>query len=64
MHSLDKQRFYNVICWVYGSNTKKYAELTKGKDPILPEGRAEGCEQEYERITKAWQTLLGPHLKK
>ncbi|HYJ46990.1 MAG TPA: DUF4344 domain-containing metallopeptidase, partial [Pyrinomonadaceae bacterium] len=63
-HSLDKQRFYNVICWVYGSNTKKYAELTKGKDPILPEGRADGCEQEYERITKAWQALLGPHLKK
>lgn len=64
VHSLDKQRFYNVICLVYGSNPEKYAALAEGKDAILPEGRAEGCQGEYERITKAWQTLLGPHLKK
>lgn len=64
VHSLSKQRFYNIICWVYGSNTEKYASLTEGKDPTLPEGRAESCEGEYQRITKAWQNLLGPHLKK
>jgi hypothetical protein len=63
-HSLDKQRFYNVVCWVYGSNTEKYAYLTEGKDPILPEGRAEMCEDEYHRVTKAWTSLLGPHTKK
>jgi hypothetical protein len=63
-HSLDKQRFYNVVCWVYGSNTEKYAYLTEGKDPILPEGRAELCEDEYHRVTKAWASLLGPHAKK
>ena len=63
-HSLNKQRFYNIVCWVYGSNPEKYDFLTKGEDRILPEGRAELCEGEYERITKAWQTLLGPHLKK
>jgi hypothetical protein len=63
VHSLDKQRFYNVICLVYGSNPKKYADLAEGKDAILPEGRAEMCQGEYQRITKAWQTLLAPHLK-
>jgi hypothetical protein len=63
-HSLDKQRFYNVVCWVYGSNTEKYAYLTEGKDPILPEGRAEMCEDEYHRVSKAWASLLGPHTKK
>jgi hypothetical protein len=63
-HSLNKQRFYNIICWVYGSNPKKYASLTEGKGAILPGERAEGCESEYERITKAWQNILGPHLKK
>jgi len=63
VHSLDKQRFYNIICLVYGSNTKKYAYLTEGKDPILPEGRAGDCEHEYERVTKAWTNILGPHLK-
>jgi hypothetical protein len=64
VHSLDKQRFYNIICLVYGSDPKKYASLTEGKEAILPEGRAEGCEQEYERVTKAWGNILGPHLKK
>jgi Putative metallopeptidase len=63
VHSLDKQRFYNIICLVYGSNTKKYEYLTEGKDPILPEGRAEDCEHEYERVTRAWTNILGPHLK-
>jgi hypothetical protein len=63
-HSLSKQRFYNIVCLVYGSNPEKYDFLTKGDDRILPEDRAESCEGEYQRITKAWQTLLGSHLKK
>ena len=63
-HSLSKQRFYNIICWVYGSNTEKYASLTKGDNPTLPEGRAEGCKDEYGRVAKAWQNLLASHLKK
>jgi hypothetical protein len=63
-HSLDKQRFYNIVCWVYGSNPEKYNFLAEGDKRVLPEGRAELCEGEYQRITKAWQALLGPHLKK
>lgn len=63
-HSLNKQRFYNVVCWVYGANTEKYAYLTEGDEPVLPKGRAELCADEYQRIAKAWQNLLGPHLKK
>lgn len=63
-HSLNKQRFYNVVCWVYGSNTKKYANLTEGNAAILPQGRAELCEGEYQRIAKAWQNLLSPYTKK
>lgn len=62
-HSLNKQRFYNIVCWVYGSNPQKYTFLAEGKEAILPAGRAEGCEGEYQRITKAWRNLLGPHLK-
>ncbi|HUQ33156.1 MAG TPA: DUF4344 domain-containing metallopeptidase [Pyrinomonadaceae bacterium] len=64
VHSLGKQRFYNIVCLVYGSNPEKYDFLTKGDDRILPEDRADSCEGEYQRITKAWQTLLGSHLKK
>jgi hypothetical protein len=63
-HSLSKQRFYNIICMVYGSNPEKYEFLTEGDKPALPTGRAEGCEDEYKRLTKAWQNLLGPFTKK
>jgi hypothetical protein len=63
-HSLSKQRFYNIICWVYGSNTEKYANLAEGDKAILPQGRAGWCADEYQRITKAWQNLLKPYTKK
>jgi hypothetical protein len=63
-HSLSKQRFYNIICWVYGSNTEKYAYLTEGDKAVLPQGRAGWCEGEYQKMVKAWQNLLGPYTKK
>src|SRR5688572_5984537 len=37
-HSLDPQRYFNMICWVYGSNPEGYAELV---DEWLPKARAE-----------------------
>lgn len=60
-HSLDKQRFYNIICWVYGQNPAKHASLTK--DGTLPEGRKDECESEYQQIAKSWGKLLEPHIK-
>ncbi len=61
-HSLDQQRFYNILCWVYGSNEKTYASLVE--DGILPEERAARCHAEYAKLAKSWDTLLAPHLKK
>ncbi|MBL4635852.1 MAG: DUF4344 domain-containing metallopeptidase [Kofleriaceae bacterium] len=58
-HSLSAQRFYNVICMVYGSNPEKYAYLVDDGD--LPEERAERCPEEYKRISDSWDTLLEPH---
>ena len=29
----------------------------------LPQGRADGCEDEYTKLSNAWNTLLGPYLK-
>jgi hypothetical protein len=63
-HSLSKQRFFNIVCWIYGQNEKKFAELAKGDDAILPENRADGCKSEFEQITRSWTTLLAPHTKK
>ncbi len=61
-HSLDEQRFYNILCLLYGSNPEKYADVVT--DEILPESRADGCEAEYEQVGKSWLKLLKPHMKK
>ncbi len=60
-HSLDEQRFYDTFCMLYGHNPEKYEYLIK--DGTLPEERAANCQADYERIERAWRTLLAPHLK-
>ncbi len=59
-HSLNAQRMYNIICWVYGHNQQKYAGMVNNP---LPEARAVRCPTEYERLSGAWLTLLKPYLK-
>jgi len=60
-HSLNQQRFYNILCWVYGQDEKKYAFLVK--DGILPKDRAARCEGEFAQLSRSWSKLLGPYLK-
>ena len=60
-HALDQQRFYNMICWVYGSDPDGYAELVD--DGHLPEARAERCPSEYARLDRSWTRLLEEHVK-
>lgn len=60
-HSLDRQRFYNIICLLYGRNEKKFASLVK--DGVLPEARAVRCPGEFARVEKAWDALLAPYTK-
>jgi Putative metallopeptidase len=55
-HSLDAQRYYNVMCLVYGSNPQQYASLV-GHDK-LPAERARRCSDEYSKISSAWASLL------
>ena len=59
-HALDPQRFYNMMCWVYGSDPEGYAGMVTEGD--LPEERAESCPEEYERAADAWAELLAPYL--
>ncbi|MEO8671098.1 MAG: DUF4344 domain-containing metallopeptidase [Tahibacter sp.] len=61
-HSLNKQRYFNILCWVYGSNPDAHADLVS--DDELPEARAEQCAGEYQRLDKSWRTLLSEHIKK
>jgi hypothetical protein len=61
VHSPDKARMYNFECWAYGADPARGAELVSSG--MLPQGRADGCEDEYRKLEHAWSTLLAPYLK-
>jgi hypothetical protein len=60
-HSLDQQRYYNIICLLYGQDEEKFASLVR--DGTLPASRAERCSDEFARVDKAWDALLAPYTK-
>lgn len=60
-HSLDQQRFYDMLCLTYGSNPTKNKRLL-GKNGLPPE-RAERCPAEFKRVDHSWRKLLAPYLK-
>ncbi|MFI6907830.1 DUF4344 domain-containing metallopeptidase [Nonomuraea sp. NPDC050394] len=60
-HSMDEQRAYNYMCWIYGSDPKRYADWV-GEDG-LPEERAARCPAEYEKLSDSWSKLLDSHVK-
>jgi len=59
-HSLDQQRFYDIICLIYGKNPAHSWLIEEG---ILPEERAIRCEQEYLRASNSWDAILAPYTK-
>lgn len=60
-HALDEQRYYNLVCWIYGSDPEYFSDVAEEWE--LPEARAERCEGEYQRMSQAWNSLLGPHMR-
>lgn len=60
-HSLNQQRFYDMLCLTYGSNPAQNKHLL-GKNKLPPE-RAERCPAEYNRVNHSWAKLLAPYLK-
>lgn len=57
-HSLGKQRYYQVVCIVYGSDPEAHADLV-GED--LPEERAVRCPAEYQQKANSWDVLLADY---
>jgi hypothetical protein len=60
-HALSGQRYYNVLCLVYGQDPESYAGWLD--DGTLPPDRAERCPQEFEQVSSAWNRLLEPYLR-
>lgn len=59
-HAFEGQRFYNILCMIYGSDPQKYAGFVSSGN--LPEARAQRCGEEYSKTRRAWEKLLEPHL--
>jgi len=61
-HSLNIQRFHNIVCWIYGTDPEYYAERIEVE--YLPEERAIRCEEEFFQMRNSWNKILTPVLKK
>lgn len=55
-HSLTIQRFYQMICLIYGSNQAQFAQLPERVG--MPEARAARCPAEFERADRSLQWML------
>jgi hypothetical protein len=61
-HGLDKQRAYNIVCLMVGSNPEKFemlADMTK-----LPSERQGTCQGDFSNASWSWEKELAPHLRK
>lgn len=73
-HSLDVQRYYAVLCHVYGSDPQTYSDLLSESDTVddefldeaglLGAERAEACVDEYAAIADNWLRVLEPWLSR
>jgi hypothetical protein len=55
-HSLDLQRYYNLVCLYYGANP--YERDDDARDLSLPDSRAETCEEEFDLAQASWGGIL------
>ncbi len=60
-HSFGEQRFYNILCLVYGADPSAHRDMVESD--ALPEERAERCSEEYRRVQRAWEILTKPHAR-
>jgi hypothetical protein len=58
--STPEQRAFNLLCIAYGADPAQFEDVVKMGG--LPDFRVELCEEEYEHLTYAYETLIGPHI--
>lgn len=58
-HSINQQRTYQFLCWVYGSDRARFKSLVG--PGLLPKSRAAGCGAEWTQVKTSWDTLLTPY---
>jgi hypothetical protein len=61
VHEYDLARMYNFQCWIYGADPAGNAFIVD--EGLVPQDRADSCEGEYDRMSRAWWDMLDPHLR-
>ena len=57
-HSLDSQRYFNILCLAYGSDPAHFAPIVKRAK--LPQDRVDDCIWEYRQVRYALDKLVMP----
>lgn len=55
-HSLDQQRYFNLVCHFYGANPELRDDVARELE--LPKDRAMGCADEFSLIEGSWGAML------
>lgn len=58
-HRLDIQRFYGMVCLLYGYDPTTFQVIADSAR--LPAERAETCAYEYSHASATWERVLRPH---
>ena len=58
-HALDAQRYFNLLCFIYGRDPDHFRGIADGG--MLPKARADRCPEEAAKITRSWSRLMLPH---
>ncbi|MBA8846383.1 peptidoglycan hydrolase-like protein with peptidoglycan-binding domain [Ochrobactrum sp. RC6B] len=58
-HSLDAQRYFNLLCIVYGRDPENNRAIVD--NGMLPKDRAARCQDESSKISRSWARLTVPH---
>ncbi len=56
VHGLDMQRYFTHVCLFYGANPDARGDFVTEFD--LPEERADGCVDEYDKTAESWGLYL------
>ena len=59
-HGTAEQRYYNVLCLAFGAYPEHFSNLKSKK--ILPEDRADACQDEFAQIEDAYKAVILPHV--
>ena len=60
-HGLDRQRAYNIICLMVGSDREAFADLAD--QAKMPADRQTTCAGDYSNAVWSWDQALKPHLR-